>query len=147
MLTIVTIAVPIVLVAIIAAIWWVVRDPTPPPRPPGCHRRRRDPHDPIRGDDGNRQSSTTSSCRHGTARGAEEVSAPLACLAPGKLIRWRVPDSTATRNGPGGYLAASGHAPGLTAPASTGRWSSTTIEAGLPTTTTSDIRTIQTRFG
>ena len=51
MLTIVTIAVPIVLVAIIAAIWWVMRDPTPPPRPPGCHRRRRDPHDPIRGDD------------------------------------------------------------------------------------------------
>jgi hypothetical protein len=31
MLTIVTIAVPIVLVAIIAAIWWVMRDPTPPP--------------------------------------------------------------------------------------------------------------------
>jgi hypothetical protein len=51
MLTIVTVAVPIVLVAIIAAIWSVVRDPTPPPRPPGCHRRRRDPHDPIRGDD------------------------------------------------------------------------------------------------
>ena len=44
MLTIVTIAVPIALVAVIAAIWWVTRDPTPPP--PGRHRHKpRDPHD------------------------------------------------------------------------------------------------------
>ena len=31
MLTIVTIAVPIALVGVVAAFWWVMRDPTPPP--------------------------------------------------------------------------------------------------------------------